>query len=111
MLLRKPIEEWHRCDVLIGFYSSGFPLKKAITYVEKYQPKMINDLTMQRELWDRTRIIEKLKKLRIPVAKSFVVLRGADKERVERGEEISQEWVEYQSEKTRTIGEELAQQL
>lgn len=21
MLLNKPIEEWHRCDVLIGFYS------------------------------------------------------------------------------------------
>ena len=25
MLLEKPIEEWLRCDVLIGFYSTGFP--------------------------------------------------------------------------------------
>jgi inositol hexakisphosphate/diphosphoinositol-pentakisphosphate kinase len=33
MLLRKPIEEWLRCDVMIGFYSNGFPLKKAISYV------------------------------------------------------------------------------
>ena len=26
MLLEAPIEEWLRCDVLIGFYSTGFPL-------------------------------------------------------------------------------------
>jgi hypothetical protein len=46
MLLNKPIEEWHRCDVLIGFYSFGFPLAKAISYVDKYKPAMINDLHM-----------------------------------------------------------------
>jgi len=89
MLLNKPIEEWHRCDVLIGFYSSGFPLEKARSYVDKYEPKMINDLREQHVLWDRSKIMEKLRQLRIPVAKSFVVLRGNDKERVERGECIS----------------------
>lgn len=26
MLLEKPIDEWIRCDVLIAFYSTGFPL-------------------------------------------------------------------------------------
>ena len=33
MLLNAPIEEWLRCDVLIAFYSTGFPLQKAIDYV------------------------------------------------------------------------------
>ena len=79
MLLNKPIEEWYRCDVLIGFYSFGFPLKKARAYVEKYKPAMINNLHVQHELWDRTKIVEKLRRRGIPVAKSFVVLRGSDK--------------------------------
>ena len=46
MILKKPIEQWLRADVLISFYSDGFPLQKAINYVEKYKPKMINDLFM-----------------------------------------------------------------
>jgi hypothetical protein len=50
---------------------------------------MINDLHKQNELWDRTLIMEKLRKLRIPVAKSFVVLRGADLERDKSGKNIS----------------------
>ena len=39
MLFNEPIENWHKCDVLIGFYSNTFPLSKAIQYVEKYKPK------------------------------------------------------------------------
>ena len=58
MLFDEPIENWHKVDVLIGFYSNGFPLAKAITYVEKYKPKMINDLTVQHVLWDRIKILE-----------------------------------------------------
>ena len=71
--------------MLIGFYSFGFPLAKAIAYVDKYKPAMINDLHVQHELWDRPKIMEKLRKLRIPVAKSFVVLRGIDLERANNG--------------------------
>lgn len=83
MILNKPIEEWLRCDVLIGFYSYGFPLQKAIDYVEKYKPKQINDLRMQSVLWDRPEVLERLKKRGIAVAKSYVVLRGDDKKRAE----------------------------
>jgi inositol hexakisphosphate/diphosphoinositol-pentakisphosphate kinase len=81
MIMNKPIEEWIRCDVMISFYSNGFPLQKAIDYAEKYKPKMINDLFMQTVLWDRPSILERLKKRKIPIPKSFVVLRGDDKKR------------------------------
>ena len=43
---------------------------------------MINDLEDQKSLWDRTQLLERLKKIGIPVAKSFVVLRGNDKVRM-----------------------------
>lgn len=104
MILRKPIEEWLRCDVLIGFYSTGFPLQKAIQYVEKYKPVMINDLSMQSLLWDRTTVLERLKKRGIPVARSYVVLRGNDKKRAETGVKMNQEEIETQSKLTKNRG-------
>ena len=52
-ILNKPIEEWPYCDAFMGFYSTGFPLSKAIEYAEKYQPFVINDLRMQYTLLDR----------------------------------------------------------
>jgi Diphosphoinositol pentakisphosphate kinase 2 N-terminal domain len=83
MILNKPIEEWLRCDILIAFYSTGFPLQKALDYVKKYNPKQINDLEMQSVLWDRPAVLERLKKRGIAVAKSYVVLRGEDRKRAE----------------------------
>jgi len=44
MILNQPIENWLRCDVLLAFYSHGFPLDRAIQYVNKYKPALINDL-------------------------------------------------------------------
>ena len=105
MILNRPIEEWLRCDILIGFYSYGFPLQKAIDYVEKYKPKMINDLSMQSILWDRPTVLERLRKRGIPVAKSFVVLRGEDKARAQRKEKQTQEEIEAQSKRTKDNGQ------
>ena len=98
MLLHMPIEEWLRCDVLIGFYSTGFPLQKAIEYVKKYEPKMINDLSVQHILWDRTKVLDTLRKIEVPVAKSFAVYRGGQ-------HELTQAEIEEQAKETKDLGE------
>ena len=43
-ILNSPIEDWPRVDVLISFYSSGFPMEKGLKYVNAYKPIQINDL-------------------------------------------------------------------
>jgi hypothetical protein len=54
LLLIAPVDEWPECQVLIAFYSDGFPLGKAMEYRKKY-PKMLslNDLSIQNHLFDR----------------------------------------------------------
>ena len=98
MLLEAPIEEWLRCDVLIGFYSTGFPLQKAIAYVQKYKPVQINALEVQHELWDRVKVLDKLRKIDVPVAKRLVVYREAP-------HEFTQEEIEAQALGTKDKGE------
>ena len=38
MVINSPIESWPKVDVLISFYSSGFPMEKALNYVNTYKP-------------------------------------------------------------------------
>ena len=66
---------------------------------------MINDLSMQSLLWDRPTVLERLRKRGIPVAKSYVVLRGEDKIRAERKQKQSQDEIEAQSKKTKDNGQ------
>ena len=53
VIIESSIEDWPVCDCLIAFYSKGFPLEKAIKYVELRKPLVFNDLGMQYSLMDR----------------------------------------------------------
>ncbi len=68
-LINCPIDEWPRVDALIAFYSSGFPLEKAIAYVEATRPFCLNNLHMERVLRDRRLFYSTLTRNGIPVPK------------------------------------------
>ena len=61
LILNRPIEEWPaNIDVLIAFYSKGYPLQKAKDYVKLRNPFCLNDLDMQSSLQDRRMVYDLL---------------------------------------------------
>ncbi|XP_072020481.1 inositol hexakisphosphate and diphosphoinositol-pentakisphosphate kinase 2-like [Amphiura filiformis] len=73
MILNDPVESWPECDSLISFFSSGFPLEKAIAYAKLRKPLVINDLEAQYSLLDRRKVYKILSEEGIAVPR-FTIL-------------------------------------
>lgn len=65
----------YNSEFLISFFSDGFPLDKAIAYHKLRKPFSINDLPMQKILWDRRICLRILDSMGVPTPKRIEVNR------------------------------------
>eukprot|EP01083_Nonionella_stella_P278363 946633_1 len=70
-ILNEPVESWPYCDVLISFFSGGFPLEKSKEYVNLRKPFCINDSLSQNILFDRLEVYRTLESNGVPTPRYF----------------------------------------
>lgn len=75
VILDEDVENWPLCDFLISFFSDGFPLDKAIAYAKLRKPFTINDIPMQKILWDRRICLRVLDSMGVPTPRRLEVNR------------------------------------
>jgi hypothetical protein len=75
MIKNRPIEEWPICEVLVAFFSKGYPLPKAKEYVALRKPFILNDLERQELLQDRRKVYDLLEASGIDVPRHVYLSR------------------------------------
>lgn len=70
------ISQWPICDILISFYSDGFPLEKTISYANLRTPYLVNDLEFQEILKDRRLVLAALSSIGVPCLQRVILNRA-----------------------------------
>eukprot|EP00371_Babesia_bovis_P002309 XP_001610956.1 histidine acid phosphatase [Babesia bovis T2Bo] len=90
-ILHRPVTEWPIVECLIAFYSTHFPLEKAIEYVKRYKPIVLNDVEKQRIFRSRLDVYRELQACHVPHPNYVVV----DHLSVKEGKATFEEHIDY----------------